>query len=181
MQPTTNTRWYIIIIVLVVLLVSSLTWNILSSSVNKKAGMQTDASKAPGGASTTLFDTQSATFMGKITNVDGKKLTVENKRGVTGEIMAGDNILIMNPSSNQIATPSGDLKTVELNKEVMISLTVNGDQYVVNSINFIPPLPSFDPAKLPAPASSIDLPAAMPSLAPPVSPPASPASPAKKP
>jgi len=156
-MPTDNKKLYLAILVLVVLLVLSLGWNIFSS-MKKEGSSLTGGVKPPTVTNTSLFDSQNATFMGKVTAVEGNKLTVESNKGVKGEIMANENLIVLDPS-NPIATPSSDLKKLQLNKDVIISLMIKDNQYIATALNYVIPLPSFDPSKPPP------LPSAPPGLA----------------
>lgn len=110
-----------------------------------------------------LFTTQTATIRGKITKVDGNKLSIINSKNVQGEIEADKKVLITSLSLNPktpSSSPSSDLKTIELNREVYISLELSGDKYERSStaykavlIQYLPPLSPLP--KSPATNSSV--------------------------
>lgn len=102
-----------------------------------------------------LFTTQTATIRGKITKVNGNNLSVTNSNNIRGGIEADEKVLITSLSLNPKApssSPSSDLKTIELNKEVYISLELSGDKYKAVLIQYLPPLPPL--SKLPATSST---------------------------
>lgn len=110
----------------------------------KRAGMKPE-SQLPGKKEGSLFASQNATIRGKIIKLEGNKLTVVNSNEVTGEVEASDKILITKLSLNQKApasSPSSDLKTLELNKDVYISLEFADGKYKAVLIQYLPPLPA---------------------------------------
>lgn len=91
-----------------------------------------------------LYTTQTATIRGKITKVNGDKLTVINSNNIEGEVETDDRIIItklsLNPKAPS-ASSASDLKTLELNKEVNISLELSGNKYRAVLIQYLPALP----------------------------------------
>lgn len=167
MPPKSNTKWYIITVILVILLLASLTWGIFNT---KLGGVRIGSTptQLPGNVGSGLFDFQNATFTGKITKLEGNRIWLENQRGVTGEAVLAQNLIISDMSQGGLATPSGDLKKIQLDKNVMISFSVVDNEYQATSISYtapplqispnqttLPPatipLPSLDPAKIPSP------------------------------
>lgn len=136
MSPKSNLKWYVIIFTLLVLLAVSVFWTFLKASPFGKP----ENSLSQPLDNSSLYDSQNAIFTGKITKVDGEKIWLENKRGVTGEAVLAQNFTFMDMSDGAIATPSSDIKKIPLNKEAIISFNVVGDQYQAVSISFLPEL-----------------------------------------
>ncbi len=80
-----------------------------------------------------------AVIAGKITKVSGKTLSITNNKGVSGEIEASERAVISKPAAGGPSSGS-DLNSIELNKEVTLTVEVNGGLYEVVSIIY-PPTP----------------------------------------
>lgn len=105
----------------------------------------------------TIFTTQQATVLGKITGVNGKKITVENIFTKKGELELSDNVTIFkfDPKSKS-SSPSSDLNDIRLNGEVIINLVLMDGKYYVVTIANRPPDPSIPEAPQAAsPASKL--------------------------
>lgn len=133
MPPKTGSKLYIAIAVLVIILVGIAGWIFIN---NRKAGSPLSTGGNTGN-NTSLFDFQTAIFTGKITKIEGKKIWLENKYGVTGEAMISDNVTITDVSAGGIATPSADLNKVKVDKDVSINFQVINGQYQATSINYL--------------------------------------------
>lgn len=84
-----------------------------------------------------LFKTQSATFQGKITGVSNRTLTVESDTGQTGQFDVSPKISIYKFTPNSsTASASADIKTIETDKQVLISLDLVGGKYQAVSISY---------------------------------------------
>lgn len=115
-------------------------------------------------AGTSLFTSQNATVEGKVTKVKGNVISVENTKGVKGDVELSKNVMISKNTNQGIATPSSDLKNIELNKTAFISLTTNPEtgNLEVNMITYMatapgtggtiapPPLPKGTPPPPPS-------------------------------
>src|SRR3989344_9287141 len=67
-----------------------------------------------------LFSLQTASLRGEITHIEGNRLTIKNlNNSATGDINTSPRIRIFKSGST---APSSDLSSLELNKEVLISL-----------------------------------------------------------
>lgn len=133
MPPKTGSKLYIAIAVLVIILVGIAGWIFIN---NRKAGSPLSTG-GNAGNNTSLFDFQTAIFTGKITKIEGKKIWLENKYGVTGDAMISDNVTITDVSAGGIATPSADLNKVQVDKDVSINFQVINGQYQATSINYL--------------------------------------------
>jgi hypothetical protein len=133
-----NLLFYIIIVVLVLVLLPSLFLNV--ADLKKIFGKKTSENAAL--VKNSLFSYQTATINGKITKVQDRTLTVQNTKGVTGDVIASQNISIMSQGDNNpISTPSADLKKIELNKDASLTLTAVGEQYEVTVISYVQSIP----------------------------------------
>jgi hypothetical protein len=159
-----NLKRYLIIIVLVILLTISTGWNLYSANGLRIMGTKAPQSNPPEGDSS-LFDNQSANFTGKITAVNGNKLTVKNNRDITGEITVASSPTIFR-FSNLPASPSSDLKTIETNKDVAINLQVKDGRYVAVSISYISAPPPVSPENIVRPSGLPSFPPVPPSPSP---------------
>ena len=119
---------------------------ILGLSVGFFAGKQLNSPKvmpvAPGTRqeANSLFSSQTAAFRGEITKVDGKNLSVKSlNSNATGNITVSDRVIII--KAGKTGT-SADLSSLELNKEVLISLEMKNGNYDAISIQYPAPLPS---------------------------------------
>ena len=109
---------------------------------SKTASTETESNEEPN----LLFSSQTAFIRGEITKVDGKKLSVVNLTNKqTGDITASDQIVVTKVGQ---ATPSKvDLKSLELNKEVLINLELTNGNFEATSIQYTTPTPSLPPLK----------------------------------
>lgn len=92
-----------------------------------------------------LFSSQTASIRGQITQVEGNKLTVKNlNSNVSGEVLAS---MRLNVIKGGKTTPVTDFSTLELNKEVLMSLEMSGGNYQAILIQYPQALPSLPPIK----------------------------------
>lgn len=160
MPPKSDSKFFIVIIILLVLLLGSLVSNFMNFS-----GKNPLVSSVPSGDKSSLFDSQSAMFTGKITKVENNKIWLENNHGVTGTAVLAPNYLVTDMEKLTSATPSGNLQQpeIELNKNAIISLQFINGEYQVTSISFIPSVgspivPNSVPASIPPAPSFVPLP-----------------------
>ena len=98
---------------------------------------QTKVTASLEAAQNPLFKTQSATFQGKITKINGKTLTVESDNGQKGEFGLSDNIIIYKfPNNSATASSSSDIKQIDTGKLVLISLNLINNKYQAVSISY---------------------------------------------
>jgi uncharacterized protein (UPF0333 family) len=94
-----------------------------------------------------IFTTQTATVQGKITGLKGSDITIANEKGQTAQFSASSKIVIYKFAAGATTTTaSQDLKTLETNKPMSATLTLNNGTYEVTSITFTPSAPP-PPAK----------------------------------
>lgn len=136
----------LLISVLIALVVGFLIGNI-SSSFNKISQPISNLV-----SSDKLYTSQTATVKGQIKSLEGNKIMVQNAEGVSGSLELADSVLInvykKNSKSIPTASPSTDLKTIELNKDATIALSKINGAFKVVVIDFapvLPPLPSLPP------------------------------------
>lgn len=85
-----------------------------------------------------LFQSQSATVQGTIIKVSGNKITVQDDKKQTGEFITSPRLVIYRPpKDNKPATPSSDLKTLELNKKALIIFEFANGEYQAASISYL--------------------------------------------
>lgn len=119
-----------------------------SSNLGKGGGIANLANLAQNN----LYTTQSATVQGKINKIDGRKLTVTNSSGTSGEVELSDNAIINKIKTGgraiNTATSSTDLTALETGKDVTLFLQMNDGKYKVISVNYtlpLPPIPTLPP------------------------------------
>lgn len=131
-------------------------------AVGNKGGLNLrNNSTVPGTSSQAgFFDSQNANVQGQVTKIDGNKVTIKNVKGETQVFTAADQVFITKFNGNTPASPSADLKTVELNKNVIISLMAKNGDYQIVSISQTPPAPTTTPpAPVQAPKTPVTAPA----------------------
>lgn len=103
-----------------------------------------------------LFLEQRAIFQGKITKFDGSKVSLENKQGLKGEYaLSAHPVIFKQMDSAKLATPSSDLKEIELNKEAVVVLKLeDAGGYKVTNINYLAPQSNQEGGPAPASISS---------------------------
>lgn len=112
-------------------------------------------SKGP--APKNLFDTQTASIRGQILAINNRNLTVKNlNKNTTGELPASDRVMVIKLGQNArtAASPSADLSSVTLEKEVLISLEMVNGEYQVTVVQEIIPAPSLPPIPQVTPLAS---------------------------
>ena len=144
MPPQSNKRYISIIAVLVLVLIS-LSALVLNRGKLNLNNLQTP--KPPSNANSELFDSQTANLTGKIINVSGNKLTLENHAGVKGEFLLAQNFLVSDLSGRSLPPAKTEVEKIQLNKEAMIALSVVDKEYRVISIIFTQTAPEANPAQ----------------------------------
>lgn len=89
---------------------------------------------------TNNFSSLTATVNGKILSLNGKMMAIENNKGKKQEFEVLDQVVTL-PFSAKSSTPSADLKSVQLNKEALITLIYRDQEFKVSSIMYLPNLP----------------------------------------
>lgn len=122
---------------LVIIVIAFLVGILVDRSMLQKNPNVTN--QQPAVSKNSLFQTQSATLQGKITKVSDNNITVENDKGEFGTFTASPRMVIykFNSGSRQ-ATSSSDLKSIEQNQTVILTLTLSGNDYQIASISYIP-------------------------------------------
>lgn len=132
MQPVSNLRWYILIIILVAILVPSLTWNVLTASSNKNPFSKPSSGNGTETVSS-FFDFQNIGVTGKVTKVDGNKIWIENQKGEMFETTMAANFISSDSAPQGIPGASQSPASVRLNETAIISfLPINGVMQAVN-------------------------------------------------
>ncbi len=86
-----------------------------------------------------LFTTQSATIHGKITAINDKLITIQTINNITQQVKIADNVAISKlGNNNRPNPPTSDIKTLESNKNVLLSLEFMDGEYKVVSITYLP-------------------------------------------
>ena len=73
-------------------------------------------------------------------------ITIQNSKGVTAEFPVVPGVLVINPTGNNPASMSGELKDIPLNQLSKINLEYSNGYYRVTVVSVSPPAPSFPPA-----------------------------------
>lgn len=89
-----------------------------------------------------LFQTQTATVLGKITAVSSNSITVMDEKNQTDQFILSQKWVVYKTSNNLQASPSSDLKSIEKEKLVMVTLELIDGSYQVVSIAYLPPTPT---------------------------------------
>lgn len=86
-----------------------------------------------------LFETQTAMITGTVTALNGNVLTITDQKNQSEQFTASNRMLTFKLSlTGPSASPSADLKSVDLNKPAIFTLEKSADQYEVVSIRFLP-------------------------------------------
>ena len=89
-----------------------------------------------------IFKSQTATFQGVITKVDGSNLSVKDDKGQTDTFPVSQRAVIYKfKAGSPQASASSDLKTIETDKQALVMLELVDDKYQVVSISYLPPPP----------------------------------------
>ncbi len=129
-----RTTWIISVVVIILLLIGGIVY------WNKRGGMMTPTGSA---SQNSIFSQQNAVIQGQVTKIDGRMLTIKNDQGVVAVFEAANPIFInkMNGtiSPNQpVPTPMTNINDIDLNKNVVLNLTMENGKYKVFSASFIP-------------------------------------------
>ncbi len=107
----------------------------------------TDSNKKPTGDSgefvkNKFYTSQSALIRGKVTEVKGNMLSVVNSYNVAGTVKLSQTLYINKASPGaKLAPPSSDIKDLELNKDVLITLETINNELQVTMVQFVPNIP----------------------------------------
>lgn len=126
-------KWPIIIILLTIILsfLIVLTFKMLSASLQPSFEESVTRHFL-------IFDSVNASVTGKITKIEDKKMYFENQKGVTGEALLSDEVMVSNLSVKDPQPASSDLKQIELNKKTEMIFKIQNGKYIVTAIT-IPP------------------------------------------
>lgn len=138
MHPS-NLKWYIVILLLVLILGSLIFLSLNNIFLANTARNINPPFQSSVAGDFSIFDLVSASLSGKITDVHDKTIFFENLKGVKGEAMAADGIAISDLSKKGLATPSADLKRVELNKTGNLMFEIRDGKYFIVSITYPQP------------------------------------------
>ena len=139
----------LLVIVVVVFLVGVFVGHsLLGQKVSEKGTSQTTPPQK-----NALFQSQTASIQGKITKVEGSSISVESSQGQSGTFTASNRVVIYKfPAGSRQASASADLKSIELDKKVLLALTLINDNYQIASISYLPPIASASAKLSPPPA-----------------------------
>lgn len=136
---SSNLKLYIVILLLVLILGSLIFLNVNNSFfANTIRNINTPIQNSVAG-DFSIFDLVSASLSGKITKVSDKTIFFENLKGVKGQAIVADGIAISDLSKKGQATPSADLKRVELNKTGNMMFEIRDGKYFIVSITYPQP------------------------------------------
>lgn len=134
---SSNLKWYIVILLLVLILGFLIFLSTNRALTGKDSGGATVQKSVSGDFS--LFDTVNAAVTGKITKVENKIIFFENQKGARGEAVVADGVAISDLSKTELGTPSADLKRIELNKTANMIFNLQGEKFSVISITYPQP------------------------------------------
>lgn len=91
-----------------------------------------------------VLQTQTASLVGKIIKIENDKLFVADKNGKVADFTVIPTVLVSKPiGGKSVASQSGGIKNLELNKDVLINLVARNGEYTITSVTYLPPVPSF--------------------------------------
>lgn len=90
------------------------------------------------------FDSITASIKGKIISFNGGTMVIENSQGIKQEFPTLDQVVNL-PTSKKSSTPSADIKSVQFNKDALVTLIYRDKQFQVSSIIYMPTLPQVYP------------------------------------
>ena len=97
-------------------------------------------------AQNSLLKSQTATFQGEITKVNGQNIDVKSDSGQTGSFPVSSKVVVYKFSSGSTqASASSDLKSIETGKSALIMLELMDGKYQVVSVSYLPPAPAPKP------------------------------------
>ena len=140
-----DTRYIAVFIVLIVVLSALAGFGGYYFGINQATFSQKTNGKALV-ESSAIFQTQTASILGKVVKAEGDKITVVDQSNKEGAFPVSKKFVIYKPvkNSNQ-ATPSSDLKMIDPTQQAFISLEVIDGKYQVVSITYLPPVLSNPP------------------------------------
>lgn len=84
-----------------------------------------------------VFKSETATFQGVVTKA-GEKLTLKNDKGQVADFLISPKAVIYKPTGQKgQASASADIKSVELNKKVLIILELKDNNYQIISVSYL--------------------------------------------
>jgi hypothetical protein len=88
-----------------------------------------------------FFDSRIGSVSGKVINVKEKTITIENNKKQSRDFEAADKVFILTNSEKGPASPSSDLRQIEIGKNAYISFNMEGAIYKIHSITYMPNTP----------------------------------------
>ena len=141
MANVKGNSYLVLIAVTLLALVSGFIIGNLSPSVIP----QKNSEQAARDEGKSFYTSQTATIQGVITKVEGNKITMQNKDGVTGEVEVLDTLLVnkldQKATSGPLASGSAQINTIETNKVVLVTLKFKDGEYRAATISYLPPPP----------------------------------------
>lgn len=94
-----------------------------------------------------LILNQSAAATGKITQLQGKTLTLEDANGKSENFQIGDVVTVYKyPLKNAPAQVLSGIGAIELNKEVLLNLNSDGNNFTVVTVTYLEPTSTTSPS-----------------------------------
>jgi hypothetical protein len=131
----------------ILLIVGLLIGTILGYSSNYLLSINNPSPNILPNQNSQSFIFQTTSVNGVITAVTPKSITLKNTQTNQSQAFPyNDHLMITTLSKdNKPATPSSNLKSIELNKDVLVNLAYEEGRYVINYIYFTPPQQSLPP------------------------------------
>ena len=91
-----------------------------------------------------LFSSQTASLRAEVYKINGRNLSVKKlNNNVSGDVTVASSAVLI--KAGKIMPIPSDLSSVELNKEVLISVEMRNGNYEIISLQYSAPLPSLPP------------------------------------
>ncbi|TSC85723.1 MAG: hypothetical protein G01um10147_1114 [Microgenomates group bacterium Gr01-1014_7] len=131
---------YLVTVILVV--VAAVAGFLFGSAGSTKTGLPQITTGNQSVAKNPIFKSQTATFQGIITKVDGSELSVKDDSGNTDTFSVSSKAVIYKfTGSSSQASASSDLKSIDTDKQALVMLELIDGKYQIVSVSYLPPPP----------------------------------------
>lgn len=132
---------YLVTVILVV--VAAVSGYLFGSAGSAKTKLPQVTTGNQSVAKNPIFKSQTATFQGFITKVDGSNLSVKDEKGTTDTFPVSQRAVIYKFKANSPqASASSDLNSIETDKQALVMLELLDNKYQVVSVSYLPPPPA---------------------------------------
>ncbi len=112
--PRKNNYTILLLIVITVIVLSSIIFGVYL--LRKSTTAET--------SERSFFDSEIAMVLGLVTQIDDKKVTIENKDGIVQTFPFSPTFTIMTPNDQGVITPSNDISKIATGKKYSITLSL---------------------------------------------------------